>query len=96
MRCGLTKIKMIKNRSQNELDDFLENNIALSYVDSTARVDIENFIFNLTLDESMVLTLKALGYTPREIRRILKHRNPQKVYKVILSLKEFYKKEEIR
>lgn len=82
-------------RSQNETDDFLENNLALSYVDSTARVDIENFIFRLTLDQSIVLTLKALGYSPKEIRKILRYRNPQKIYKVTLSLKELYKKEEI-
>lgn len=87
---------MIKNqRNQNSVFDLLENNAAFSYEDSTSRLDIEKFIFRLSLDQSMVLTLRSLGYSPHEISRILKHRNPQKIYKLMMSLKEFYKKEEI-
>ena len=66
------------------------------YEDPTNRLDIEKFIFTLSMEESMVLTLLSLGYSFDEIKDVMGFKNAGSVRKITMEIRNKYKKEQNR
>ncbi len=58
-----------------------------SYVDSDRRIDVERFIFNMSMNESIVVLLLAMSLKPKEIAVVLQRKNVNYVYNIIAKLR---------
>jgi hypothetical protein len=73
--------------------DYLDK-VGPRYEDSIRRVDIENFIFSLTLMESMALVFLALGDKRKDIAKRMGYRNVTTISKLVLRMRVLVEKEQ--
>lgn len=64
-----------------------------SYEDYQYGLDIEAFIHSLSYQETLTLLFLSLSFKPKEIRDIMGFKNVNSIGKIVMTLKDKYKKE---
>jgi len=84
------KRRIVENK--NDDPDYIDS-IIPPHEDFIYGIDIERFIYQLTSEQSIVLLFLSLGYKPKEIRSILGFKNVNSIGKIVMGLKDVFRKE---
>lgn len=74
--------------------EYMDSVMAPHY-DSVSRIDIEKFIFKLSMNEVVVLLFLAMGYKRKEVKEIMGYKNVQNINQIVMRLREKHVKEQI-
>ena len=75
--------------SEYDNEDFV-NEIAPSFEDSIHRFDVEDFIFRLPVNESIVLLFISMGYKRREIQKMLGYKYVSSINQMVLKMRKIH------
>ena len=79
--------KLTVTSDVNYDDDVDRMSVFPSYEDSIRGMDVENFIFSLRFEESLVLLFKSLSFNQMEICSILGYNNTGSIHQILTRIR---------